>query len=282
MAFLIRFVLIPLIAILLIRYILRSLGSAGRSGRIMSDETGFACTLFAALGHIAEGRSVTPRERLVRRILGIIAAAESAGGSDRTERISALRSMEDAGALCRALMALYEEGSSEKRGFSLDTGSLRGSRRPVFLHALASVLLGEVRGGGWQRRFADVAGALGISAREAALGSGIPEFVSLFDEAHGNPAEESHDEGFSDGDGGTDEFWRRFRSPLAYDEAFLILGVTPDADLKTARRSYLRLAHRYHPDALRSRGLSPERMRISAERFRLVAEAWEIVRKYLQ
>ena len=129
MAFLIRFVLIPLIAILLIRYILRSLGSAGRSGRIMSDETGFACTLFAALGHIAEGRSVTPRERLVRRILGIIAAAESAGGSDRTERISALRSMEDDGALCRALMALYEEGSSEKRGFSLDTGSLRGSRR---------------------------------------------------------------------------------------------------------------------------------------------------------
>ncbi len=75
MAFLIRFVLIPLIAILLIRYILRSLGTAGRSGRIMSDETGFACTLFAALGHIAEGRSVMPRERLVRRILGIIAAA---------------------------------------------------------------------------------------------------------------------------------------------------------------------------------------------------------------
>ena len=216
------------------------------------------------------------------KVLGIIAAAESSGGSGKRERIPAVRAIENDGSLCRALMALYAEGALPGRELSLDAGTVRGSRRGVFLHAIASALMVSEKGEGWQRRFADVAGALGISAREAALGSGIPEFAALFDTREGTPAEEETDDGSSEGNGGTDEFWRRFRSPLTYDEAFLILGITPDADLKAARRSYLRLARRYHPDALRNKGLSEEQIRLFTERFRLVAEAWEIVRNYLK
>ena len=52
--------------------------------------------------------------------------------------------------------------------------------------------------------------------------------------------------------------------------------------LEEIRRSYLRLARRYHPDALRNKGLSEEQIRLFTERFRLVAEAWEIVRNYLK
>ena len=282
MAFLIRFVIIPIAVFLLLRFILRTLSSADRSGKIMAEEAGFACAVFSALGHVLEGKENVPRERLLRQVLGIIAAAESSGGSGKRERIPAVRAIENDGSLCRALMALYAEGALPGRELSLDAGTVRGSRRGVFLHAIASALIVSEKGEGWQRRFADVAGALGISAREAALGSGIPEFAALFDTREGTPAEEETDDGSSEGNGGTDEFWRRFRSPLTYDEAFLILGITPDADLKAARRSYLRLARRYHPDALRNKGLSEEQIRLFTERFRLVAEAWEIVRNYLK
>lgn len=171
MAFLIRFVIIPIAVFLLLRFILRTLSSADRSGKIMAEEAGFACAVFSALGHVLEGKENVPRERLLRQVLGIIAAAESSGGSGKRERIPAVRAIENDGSLCRALMALYAEGALPGRELSLDAGTVRGSRRGVFLHAIASALMVSEKGEGWQRRFADVAGALGISAREAALGS---------------------------------------------------------------------------------------------------------------
>ena len=42
MAFLIRFVIIPIAVFLLLRFILRTLSSADRSGKIMAEEAGFA------------------------------------------------------------------------------------------------------------------------------------------------------------------------------------------------------------------------------------------------
>lgn len=125
MAFLIRFVIIPIAVFLLLRFILRTLSSADRSGKIMAEEAGFACAVFSALGHVLEGKENVPRERLLRQVLGIIAAAESSGGSGKRERIPAVRAIENDGSLCRALMALYAEGALPGRELSLDAGTVR-------------------------------------------------------------------------------------------------------------------------------------------------------------
>ena len=49
-------------------------------------------------------------------------------------------------------MALYAEGALPGRELSLDAGTVRGSRRGVFLHAIASALMVSEKGEGWQRQ----------------------------------------------------------------------------------------------------------------------------------
>lgn len=57
---------------------------------------------------------------------------------------------------------------------------------------------------------------------------------------------------------------------MEFKDYYKILGVEPDADTKTIKAAYRRLARKYHPD------LNAEED--AEERFKEVAEAWEVVR----
>src|SRR5579864_3384936 len=57
---------------------------------------------------------------------------------------------------------------------------------------------------------------------------------------------------------------------MQYKDYYQILGVTRDAEAEEIKRSYRKLARKYHPDVSKERN--------AEERFKEVAEAYEVLR----
>ena len=64
--------------------------------------------------------------------------------------------------------------------------------------------------------------------------------------------------------------------PLA--DSYSMLGVKPDASDDEIRRAYRKLAKKYHPDAVRSRGLTDEEAKAADERMKRINTAWNAVK----
>lgn len=65
-------------------------------------------------------------------------------------------------------------------------------------------------------------------------------------------------------------------SPLA--DSYSVLGVKAGASDEEVRRAYRRLAKKYHPDAVRSQGLSEEAAAAADERMKRINTAWNMVK----
>ena len=61
------------------------------------------------------------------------------------------------------------------------------------------------------------------------------------------------------------------------EDAYTMLGVSPDASDAEVKRAYRRLMSRHHPDKLASKGLPEEMMRAATERTQQIRAAWERV-----
>ena len=66
---------------------------------------------------------------------------------------------------------------------------------------------------------------------------------------------------------------------LSPDEAYTILGVSPDASDADVKRAYRRLMNRHHPDKLVSKGLPEEMMQAATEKTREIKAAYERVKE---
>ena len=60
-------------------------------------------------------------------------------------------------------------------------------------------------------------------------------------------------------------------------QAYLILGVEPDAPLAEIKAAYRSLALKYHPDKAQGRGASAEEIESATERFTQISEAYELL-----
>lgn len=58
-----------------------------------------------------------------------------------------------------------------------------------------------------------------------------------------------------------------------HPSCFSVLDIPPDADYETARRAYLELSKKYHPD--RVQHLGEEFQELAEERFKAIQKAWE-------
>ena len=65
-------------------------------------------------------------------------------------------------------------------------------------------------------------------------------------------------------------------SPLA--DAYAELGVKSSASDSEVKRAYRNLAKKFHPDAVRSQGLSEEAAAKAAERMKRINRAWSVVK----
>ena len=73
---------------------------------------------------------------------------------------------------------------------------------------------------------------------------------------------------------------RAARDPeMSLEDAYAILGASPEASEAEVKRRYRRLMSRHHPDKLASQGLPEEMMRAATERTQQVKAAWDAVRK---
>ncbi len=61
------------------------------------------------------------------------------------------------------------------------------------------------------------------------------------------------------------------------EDAYAILGVSPEAPDTEVKRAYRRLMSRHHPDKLAARGLPEEMMRAATERTQQIKAAWDRV-----
>ena len=66
---------------------------------------------------------------------------------------------------------------------------------------------------------------------------------------------------------------------LSPDEAYTILGVSPEASDADVKRAYRRLMNRHHPDKLVSKGLPEEMMQAATEKTREIKAAYERVKE---
>lgn len=63
------------------------------------------------------------------------------------------------------------------------------------------------------------------------------------------------------------------------EEAYRLLGVSPRAGNAEVRQAYLRMAKKYHPDALRAQGLSEGMVGKATERMSRINAAWTLIRE---
>lgn len=68
----------------------------------------------------------------------------------------------------------------------------------------------------------------------------------------------------------------RRSSPL--DEAYAELGVCCSASDSEVRRAYRKLAKKFHPDAVRSQGLSEDAAAKADERMKRINQAWNAIK----
>ncbi len=73
---------------------------------------------------------------------------------------------------------------------------------------------------------------------------------------------------------------RTARDPgMSLEDAYAILGASPETSDAEVKRHYRRLMSRHHPDKLASQGLPEEMMRAATERTQQIKAAWDAVRQ---
>ena len=73
---------------------------------------------------------------------------------------------------------------------------------------------------------------------------------------------------------------RAARDPgMSLEDAYAILGASPEISDAEVKRHYRRLMSRHHPDKLASQGLPEEMMRAATERTQQIKAAWDAVRQ---
>ncbi len=65
---------------------------------------------------------------------------------------------------------------------------------------------------------------------------------------------------------------------LSLQDAYAVLGVSPDADADTVKKAYRRLMSQNHPDKLVSKGLPEEMIKVATEKTQEIKAAYETIR----
>ena len=74
-----------------------------------------------------------------------------------------------------------------------------------------------------------------------------------------------------------------FSSPMADDslaKAYKELGVKPEMSNAQLRRAYRELAKKYHPDAIRAKGLGDADAAKADERMKRINHAWSVIKEF--
>jgi DnaJ like chaperone protein len=213
-------------------------------------QTAFFTATFSVLGHMAkaDGR-VSPRE---------IALAEAV-----------MQRMDLSGDLRVAAIALFNQGKAED--FDLD-GVLTQFRRECHRRATLLQMFLEIQ---IQAAYAD---GLPTPAERRILGRireqlGIPEFLFRRMEQLAGMHWEYAGAGPGAGAG------RRPVEPRGptLEQAYELLGVSPQADDTEVKRAYRRLMSQHHPDKLVSKGLPEEMMKLAAQKTHEIRQAYEMI-----
>ncbi len=62
------------------------------------------------------------------------------------------------------------------------------------------------------------------------------------------------------------------------DQAYSVLGLSPDASDEDVKSAYRRLVQEYHPDRIVSQGMPEEFVEYATQRFQEIQDAWETIR----
>jgi DnaJ like chaperone protein len=63
------------------------------------------------------------------------------------------------------------------------------------------------------------------------------------------------------------------------DDAYKILGVSPNDDLKTIKKAYRKLVREYHPDIIKSQGKGEAYMKEATQKTQEINQAYEMIKK---
>ncbi len=62
------------------------------------------------------------------------------------------------------------------------------------------------------------------------------------------------------------------------DEAYKLLGVSPEDDLNTIKKAYRKLVRKYHPDIIKSQGKSEEYIKEATQKTQEINQAYEMIK----
>ena len=216
-------------------------------------QTAFFTATFSVLGHMAkaDGR-VSPQE---------IALAEAV-----------IRRMELTPETRAAAIALFNQGKADD--FDLD-GVLEQFRRECHRRATLLQMFIEIQ---IQAAYAD---GLAAPAEQRILQRirdklGIPEFIFSRLEHLARMRWEYAQGGARPGGAGAG--WREAEPQgPTLEQAYELLGVSPQADEAEVKRAYRRLMSQHHPDKLVSKGLPEEMMKLAAQKTHEIRQAYELI-----
>ena len=62
------------------------------------------------------------------------------------------------------------------------------------------------------------------------------------------------------------------------DDAYKLLGVSPEDDMNTIKKAYRKLVRKYHPDIIKSQGKSEEYMKEATQKTQEINQAYEMIK----